>query len=161
VNKHVLAAIIAHDEAETLLRIEEFYGAFALADDLGGHSTTAAAATAEATTAAAEATSASAATAAAEAIAATTEAAAAKAITAATITATTTAEAVTATEIAEVIFAKTVALVPAALPATPTIETHAVKIFPNSPLSFHPRTPGGRRANLAAQQVMPSQDRLL
>jgi hypothetical protein len=159
VNEHILTAIVTDDEAETLLPVEEFYGAFALADDLGGHSTTAAAATAEATTAAAEATSASAA--AAKAIAATTEAAAAKAITAATITATTTAEAVTATEIAEVIFAKTVALVPAALPATPTIETHAVKIFPNSPLSFHPRTPGGRRANLAAQQVMPSQDRLL
>ena len=66
-----------------------------------------------------------------------------------------------AAEIAVALFAKTVALVPAALPAPPTIETHAVKIFPNSPLSFHPRAPGRRLANLATKQVMLSQSRLL
>src|SRR5207302_10653421 len=55
VNEHVFAAIIAHDEAKTLLRIEEFYDAFAFANDLGRHSTSATAATATKTTAAAAA----------------------------------------------------------------------------------------------------------
>jgi hypothetical protein len=43
VNEHVVAAVVAHDEAESLLRIEELHDALALADDLRGHSATAAA----------------------------------------------------------------------------------------------------------------------
>jgi hypothetical protein len=50
-DEHVLAAVIANDEAETLLRVEELYDALAFADDLRGHS--AATATAAATKAAA------------------------------------------------------------------------------------------------------------
>ena len=73
VHEHILAAIIANDEAETLLRIEEFDDAFAFADDLGGippppppH---AAAAETAAATAAAAAAAITAATAAADAAA--------------------------------------------------------------------------------------------
>jgi hypothetical protein len=68
-DEHVLAAVIANDEAETLLRVEELYDALAFADDLRGHSaataTAAAAKAAAATTAAAEATATAAAVAAA------------------------------------------------------------------------------------------------
>src|SRR5206468_12965811 len=46
VDKHVLAAVIANDEAESLLRIEKFDDAFAFANDLGRHPTAAAAAAA-------------------------------------------------------------------------------------------------------------------
>ncbi|WP_414712309.1 hypothetical protein, partial [Sphingomonas sp.] len=69
--------------------------------------------------------------------------------TAETVTTAAEAAAEIATAEAAAIFAKAVALVlAAALPAPPSIETHAVKIFPNSPLSFHPRTPGGRARTL-------------
>src|SRR6185369_2820372 len=44
--EHVLAAVIADDEAKALLRVEEFDDAFAFADDLRGHSAAAAAAAA-------------------------------------------------------------------------------------------------------------------
>jgi len=172
VHEHILAAIVTDDEAEALLTIEEFDGALGFANDLGGHAATAAAsATTEAATAAAVTTAAATAeaiTAAAVAAAAATETVATAAVTTAAAAAT---EAITtatetaaeiATAEAAAVFAKAVALIlAAALPAPPTIETHAVKIFPNSPLSFHPRTPGGRLANLAAKQVMPSQDRPL
>jgi hypothetical protein len=152
VNEHILAAIVADDEAEALLSVEEFDGTLGLANNLGRHAAATAAAATEAAASAAAAI-ATATTAAAEAIAAAvTAAAATEAITTATVTtATATAETVTtksATAKAAV-FAKAVALVPAAaLPAPPSIETHAVKIFPNSPLSFHPRTPGGRARTL-------------
>src|SRR4051794_6966785 len=61
VDENVFAAIIADDEAEALLRIEEFNDTLAFADDLRGHSaatsgTAAAAETAAATAAAAVAT---------------------------------------------------------------------------------------------------------
>src|SRR6478735_4517824 len=53
-DEDVLAAIIANDEAESLLRVEEFDDALAFANDLGRHSATAAAAkTAAAATSAA------------------------------------------------------------------------------------------------------------
>jgi hypothetical protein len=57
-DEHVLTAVIANDEAKTLLRIEEFDDALAFANDLRGHSATAAgtAAAKTAATAAAEAT---------------------------------------------------------------------------------------------------------
>ena len=135
-HKHIFAAIIADDETEALLAVEEFDDAFAFADDLGWHTaaTTAATATARAaetatggpgrskaaTTAAAEAIT----TAAAETIATT----AAKAIAA-------TAEAITAAT--EIIVAEAVALVsatPTALSAASSIETHALLVFPGSPI---------------------------
>src|SRR5688572_951564 len=46
VDEHVLAAIVADDEAEALLRVEELDHALALADDLRGHSAASAAAAA-------------------------------------------------------------------------------------------------------------------
>ena len=126
VNEHVLAAIVADDEAEALLRIEEFDGALAFANDLGRHSATAAA-TEAAATAAAEATTSTAAKAATAAAIATTAAAEAAAI----AEATTAAEAATiAVACASELFTTTeiVALVTAATTAvtlTPSIETHA------------------------------------
>ena len=152
VHEHILAAIIANDEAEALLRVEEFDDAFAFANDLGRHS--AAAATAAATKAATAAAAAAKATAsAAEAAAAATEAitaAAAKAIAAAavsTATAATESVATAAAEAAAVTIAaafttteEIVALVTAAttaVPLTPFIETHArLKSF--VPTSFTP-----------------------
>ena len=123
-NEHVLAAVIADNKAEALLRIEEFDDASAFANDLCGHATTGTAATAaETTTAAAETTAATA----AESVAA-----AAKAIAAA-------AEAVTAAKTATItaVFTEAVALVAsasAAIPAATLIETHAVPVLSsNSP----------------------------
>ncbi|MDB5704856.1 MAG: integral rane TerC family protein [Sphingomonas bacterium] len=135
VHEHILAAIIANDEAEALLAVEEFDDARALADNLGGHAaaTAACAATTETATAAAAETAAAAATA-AEAIATTAEA-----ITAATETIAATAEAVTtakAAAAAEIVAAETVALVaatPTAIPAASFIETHALFVFPARP----------------------------
>jgi hypothetical protein len=137
------------DEAEALLRIEELNDTLALADDLGRHAaTTTAAATEAAATAAAEAATTAAATesaataavaaAATAAIAATAAAiaAAAAAITTAAAAAVTTAAATAILEAATeavVAAAKTVALVsaaPAAFTATPSVENHAVLIFP-------------------------------
>jgi hypothetical protein len=134
VNEHILAAIVTDDEAEALLRIEEFDDAFALANDLGRHSATAGAAATKpaAATAAAETTAAAAAEASAAAAAAATVSTAAAAAEAATI-----AEAATVTETAAIaestgkapaiLCTETVALVTAATTAvtlTPSIETH-------------------------------------
>jgi len=135
VNEYVLATIITDDEAEALLSIEEFNGALAFADDLGRHAAATTAGTAtEATTATAAIATAT--TAAATKAITAAEAAAAEAVATAAIAAASATKAVTTAIVAEAFFAKTVALVPAALSAPPTIETHAVKIFPNSPLSF-------------------------
>jgi hypothetical protein len=129
VNEHIFTAIVTDDEAESLLAVEEFYDTGAFTDDLGRHAGTAA------TTAATEtaAATAEAITAAAKAIAATTEAVttAPEAITAAKSS----AEAVAAAKSsAEVIVPEAVTLIPATtLPAAPTIETHAVLVFPKSP----------------------------
>jgi hypothetical protein len=136
VHEHVLTAIVTDDEAEALLRIEEFDDAFAFADDLGRHSattTTAAAAETAAAAAAATATEATA-SAAVTAAAATTVAAA----TAAAVTESTTAVAVATallesataeiTTTSEIVFAETIAFVataPSALAFTPSVETHA------------------------------------
>jgi hypothetical protein len=131
-DEHVLSTIIADDESEALLWIEEFDDALAFANDLGRHSATCtAAAKAAAATAAAEATAA-AATAAAEAAAVTIVSAAAKAATV-PVTAATTAAAVTGALLvaefsADTLFTEIVALVaaaPAAVPLAPFIETHA------------------------------------
>jgi hypothetical protein len=146
VNEHILAAIIAHDEAEALLRIEEFYDALAFADDLGRHSATTAAATAKATAATAAAKATASATAEAATIAEATAAATAEPVTAATeATASAAAESVAtaAAEAAAIAVAaaftteKIVALVTAAtaaVPLTPSIETH------KSPNSLCPQT---------------------
>ena len=136
--ENVFPAVIADDEAEALLRIEEFYDALAFADDLGRHSAataTAAATEAAATTAATEATASAAAEAAAtaEAItAATAKAIAAAAVSTAAATATAESAAVSKTAAIAVAAALTteeiVAFVTAAttaVPLTPFIETHA------------------------------------
>jgi hypothetical protein len=130
VHEHIFAAIIANDEAEALLRIEEFYDALALADDLRGHSATAARPKAAARTAAAEATASTAAAEAAAVAEATAAAAAAKS-TAITVAAAATKAAAfleTATKITcEILFAEAVALVATATTAVsfaPSIETH-------------------------------------
>jgi hypothetical protein len=141
VNENVLTAVVANDETETFLAVEEFDDALAFADHLGRHAaagtaaaaaSTAAAETAATATAAEAITAAAkaAATAAAEAITATT---AAEAIAATTATETVTAAAEAAAAIAtEAFVTEAVALVlAAALTAPPSIETHAVKVFPN------------------------------
>jgi hypothetical protein len=126
VNEHVFAAVIANDEAESLLRIEEFDDALAFANDLWRHSATTA--TAKTTAAAAEAA------AAAETAAATAKAATAAAVTTATATAAIAAAAAEAAAflvskfaVLLLLVAETVALVAAAaaaVPFAPSIETH-------------------------------------
>src|SRR3954464_1054237 len=69
VDEHVLAAVVADDEAEALLPVEEFDDAFAFADDLRGHAAAEAAATATEAAATAAAAAETAAAAAAEAAA--------------------------------------------------------------------------------------------
>jgi hypothetical protein len=129
VDEHVLAAVIADDEAEALLRIEEFDDTFAFADDLRRHAATATAETAAATAPAAEPTACATAAIAAGALA---EAAS----TAAAIAAASAARAgiaATFLESASVsktcFFEKPVALIPAAtatIAFAPSIETHSV-----------------------------------
>jgi hypothetical protein len=155
VHENVLAAIIANDEAEALLCVEELYDASRFADNLGGHSAATAAAAAETTAAAAAEAAATtaaiatataaaiAATTAAEAAAITTEAAAAAEATAAEAAAITTAKAATAAFVA-----KTVALVsaaPAAIPTAPSIKTHALFVFPVRPYSIKTQAPDEKR----------------
>jgi hypothetical protein len=143
-DEHVLAAVVAHDEAEALLRVEEFDDALALADDLRGHSASACAAAAEAAAATAAAAIATA-TAAAEATTvtvATAAAAAAKAATVAVAAAAAIAAALleTAAKLRNTFFAETVALVATATTAptfAPSIETH---IRPNLNCPLTPET---------------------
>jgi hypothetical protein len=133
VNEHILAAVIANDEAEALLRVEEFDDALALANDLGRHSAASAAAKAAASSAAGAAAETSAASAAAvAATAAVTE-------TAATAAAETSAAAAVAASLLKTtgefaaagertFFAETLTLIAAASAAVafaPSIETHA------------------------------------
>jgi hypothetical protein len=146
VNEHVFTAIVANDEAEALLRIEEFYGTLAFADDLGRHSSAATAAAPEATAAAT--TKATASAAAAEAAATITVATTSAAAEAAAIAETTAAAGIatafleTATaEItaAEIVFAETFALVataPSAVTFTPSVETHARPNFLCAPIKI-------------------------
>jgi hypothetical protein len=134
VNEDVLTAIVANDEAEALLRVEEFDDALAFADDLGRHPATAAATKAAAATTAAEATASTAAVAAAAAA----EAAAVTETTAATAIATATAAALLVSKISAEgrLVAETVALVAAAsaaVPLAPFIETHAPSELKKSP----------------------------
>jgi hypothetical protein len=138
VDEDVFAAIVTNDEAEALLRVEEFDDAFAFANDLRRHSSAAAAPTAKtAATAAAAAESTAAAT--AEAITTTAAEATAVAITAASSAA---AEAAALLEAAtkitcETLFAaETFALVaaaPAAVAFAPSIETHEPSVLKVSP----------------------------
>jgi hypothetical protein len=128
VDEHVLTAIVTDDEAEALLRIEEFDDALAFADDLRGHAATAAAAETAAAAAAAETTASTAAV----TVATATAAEAATVTIAATAAAAAAAEAaaflITTAEIAEIAFAEAFALIaaaPAAVTLAPSIETHA------------------------------------
>jgi hypothetical protein len=147
VDKDVFAAVIANDESETLLRVEEFDDSFAFADDLGGHSATTAAAAAETATATTtETATAVAATAAATIAEATAVAESAATATAITIAAATAAKAaavlmtalVAKSAVAEEIVAL-VAAASAAIPLAPFIETHA-------PSEVSPPNPENQRA---------------
>ena len=127
VYEHIVAAFIPLDEAEALCRVEKFYDAAALSNDLGRHATAARSATA-ATTAEA-ATTAAATEAAALATATTVVAAAAEAITASAETVATT-EAITASksilsgeERIEIVLSKPIPLV-ASPSATTSVKTH-------------------------------------
>jgi hypothetical protein len=120
VDKNVLAAIIADDKAEALLRVEEFYDAFAFANNLSWHRRTTAACWRSAAKTAATA--------------------AAKTITAAATAAEAIATAKTTTEPVAgwwrvAVIAETITFVPAA-PAPVTapsfIETHVLSNFPES-----------------------------
>jgi hypothetical protein len=130
-DEHVLPAIVSDNEAETLLRVEEFDDAFAFANDLWGHSaatgSTAAEASATSTAAAAESTSASSSV--AKAAASASAAAEAAAVTKASTSAAAEAAAFLGPALlAEIFFEETVALVaaaPAAVAFAPFIETHA------------------------------------
>jgi hypothetical protein len=115
VNEHVVATIVADDEAESFLRIEELHDALAFADDLRGHSPAAAEATASAAAeSAAIAAVASATVAAAESAAVRPLAESAPILESAPVTVTVFSE-------------EPVALVPAAtapIAFTPSVETH-------------------------------------
>ena len=119
VNEYVLAAFIALNEAEALGRVEEFYSALSLPDDLCRHSATTAAAAAS--TATAEAIAASAAAEAITAAAAATEAitTAAEAIAAAAAT----ESILTSKEGIESFLSKPIPLV-ASPTATTSVKTH-------------------------------------
>jgi hypothetical protein len=153
VNEHVFAAIVAYDEAEAFLAIEEFDDAGAFTDHLGRHAATAAAAGETA----AAATAAEAATAARRAEAATT--AAAEAITAAAtaaeaVTATTEAAAILKATTEAALVAETVPFVPATTAAVATassVETHALLIFPGSPHS-NQKLRAGRRTQKSERE---------
>jgi hypothetical protein len=114
-DEHIFAAIIANDKAKAFLRVEEFYNACAFTNDLCWHGWPAWRATA-----------------------AKTAAAAAKAIT--TAKAAATAETVTAAKAAAIIvLAETVPFIsaaPAAIAATPFIETHAKINFPQNSSAY-------------------------
>jgi len=116
VDEHVFAPVITNDEAEALLRVEEFDDSLRLSDYLRGHSATATAAAAESTSATAAA------------VTATESAAIAKAA-----RLTVASALLESTAILETVFAeKAVALVSAATAAvafTPSVETHAVQTF--------------------------------
>jgi hypothetical protein len=162
VHEHIFATVIANDEAEALLRIEEFYDAFAFADDLRRHSTTtagsaaaestAAAATAESVTAAAESTAASTV---AESAAAAAEPVTAAAISTATAAAATESVTATAGETSAIAVAaafttteKIVAFVTAAttaVPLTPSIETH-IRLKSLCPQTFRTNALGPKSA---------------
>jgi hypothetical protein len=126
VDEHILAAVIANDEAEAFLRVEEFDDTLAFANDLRRHSATAAAAETAATAAAAEATASTAAV--ATAAAAITEAAAAEAAAVAIATAPAAeAAALLVSQVSEILFAETIALIPTASTAVtlaPSVKTH-------------------------------------
>lgn len=139
VYEHIFAAIITHDEAKTLLAIEELNDAGTFADNLRGHTAATAAATtaaeAAAATTAAEAAATCAITAAEAATITTAETAAvAKTATEATTIA---AEAATIGEGIKTAFTtEIIALVTStALTAPPSIKTHALQIFPGRPYS--------------------------
>jgi hypothetical protein len=127
VDEHILATVFTLDEAETLLDIEEFHDALALADDLRRHPTRAAttARGTKATTAAASTTAKAATAGCAEAAAPAgpTPAAATESVAAATAEAITTASAAAATERIKAFLAEPVALVSAPA-ATSSIKTH-------------------------------------
>jgi hypothetical protein len=127
-DEHVLSAIVAHNKAEALLRIEEFDDAFAFANDLWGHSAPAAGAAATETSATPAGSTAAESSAATGSVAKATSATAASVTKAATSAAAKTAAFLEPALFAEILFEETVALVApasAAVAFAPFIETHA------------------------------------
>ena len=149
-DEHVLAATILLDEAKTLLRVEEFYDAFAGPDDLGRHTVATAAsgstasASAAAETAAAAIATTKAITASAKTVATAKPITATKTVTAAVAVAAKTASA----ERIEAVLSETIALI--AAPSTaPFIITHSlIRTFVSPPNSQHLCTRGGVCARL-------------
>jgi hypothetical protein len=146
-DEDVLAAVIADDEAKTLLRVEEFDDALAFADDLGGHSATAAAA------AAPKAAASSASSTAAETAAAAATAIAERRPVAKTASPAAAAAALLKSDlIAEIFFAEDIvaliATAPTAVPLAPSIETHEPSVFL---MPAYPKKP--TRSGLMAQLV--------
>jgi hypothetical protein len=147
VDEDIFAATILLDEAETLLAVEELYGALAGADDLGRHAAetaatcAATAAAAGATRAAAEATAAALTAAAAAAEAITAPAAAAETVTTTKPVASEIAggrkSVIPAAKRIETFFAETVALV-AAAPASPIVTHISERTFAHRPSSIAP-----------------------
>jgi hypothetical protein len=173
VHEHVFPTIVTDDKTKTLLRVEEFDDALAFANDLGGHATTAAAATATETAAAATTAETAAATAAVAASAATVAEAAsaatakAAAVTEAAATAAVAATAATVSEaaatalIAECLAAAAaeeivtfVAAAPAAVAFAPFIKTHvSSNFFFRPPISKPTRSGQGAIGSLARVSI--------
>ena len=154
VDEDIFAAAFLLNEAEAFLAVEELHGAFAGANDLGGHAveaTASAAATArtaaatraaKASPAAAIATTITAAETVTTASAITVTAATAKAVAATIISVITRGrESVTATKRIKSVFAESVALVPSA-PTTPIVTHNSVRTLPPCPTSKTPMTWG-------------------
>jgi hypothetical protein len=155
VHEDIFAAFIALDEAEALVRVKEFYRAFALANDLRGHTAPATATTAGSTKAAAATGTAARAAAEAATITAAETAASAAAAEAITASATAAEPVATATETItaareriESFFPEPVPLV-ASPSATTSIETHKPEYTfappnPTSPAAW--ANPAGRQS---------------
>jgi hypothetical protein len=123
VDEHVLPAVIADDEAESLLGIEELHHALPFADNLGRHASTAAAETAAIAAAAAAADPAAAVTAAAAESAAIAKAPASASKAAAILESAAFTVTVFSEEPVALVSSATAAVAP-----TPSIETHAGQI---------------------------------
>ena len=153
VHERVFAALILLDEAEALLRIEEFYSAFASPDNLRWHAVETAACTA-ASTATAAATWSAAALSAATAAEPVTAAAAAEPITATTAETIAAATVIIAaestlgfaTERGETIFTETIALVTAPAPAPFVVTHNKIRTFVTPPSHFDAGCADGKRA---------------
>ncbi len=151
VHERVFAALILLNEAEALLRIEEFYSAFASPDNLRWHAVETAACTAASTAAAAtwRAATLPAATAAEPVTAAAAEpvtATTAETIAAATVIIAAESTLGFAAERGETIFTETIALVTAPAPAPFVVTHNKIRTFVTPPSHFDAGCADGKRA---------------